>query len=284
MKKFVLSVIAILGSFYFAQSQYKLNDYKYVIVEKQFHFQNEENEYQLNRLVKFQFRKYGFNAIVEGEPLPEDLKSNYCLALNSEVKSKGTLRTKAVITLTDCDNNVVFTSAEGVTKEKSYDRAYELAIRKAFESFEGIGYTYIPNERVTSQGSSAAEAAQNEKAQAEIAELKAEIAELKEEKKEQAPEITPVEEVEVVESTEEVAEESEKTEEALFYKAIVVDNGFELVPSKEDMESMQIYTTGMKDVYFIKGTSGVIYQKDGTWGREYMKDGISVFEPMDIRF
>ena len=84
--------------------------------------------------------------------------------------------------------------------------------------------------------------------------------------------------------TEEVAEESEKTEEALFYKAIVVDNGFELVPSKEDMESMQIYTTGMKDVYFIKGTSGVIYQKDGTWGREYMKDGISVFEPMDIRF
>ena len=121
-----------MSSYLTVSAQYNLNDYKYVIVEKQFHFQNEENEYHLNRLVKFQFKKYGFNAIIEGEPLPDDLKSNYCLALNSEVKAKGTLRTKVMITLTDCDNNLVFATAEGVTKEKDYRRTYELGIRKAF--------------------------------------------------------------------------------------------------------------------------------------------------------
>ena len=275
MKKFILTIIVIMSSYLTVSAQYNLNDYKYVIVEKQFHFQNEENEYHLNRLVKFQFKKYGFNAIIEGEPLPDDLKSNYCLALNSEVKAKGTLRTKVVITLTDCDNNLVFATAEGVTKEKDYRRTYELGIRKAFESFEGIGYSYIPNERVTSQGGTSEE---------EVAELKAEIEELKKEKaeKEEMASNEQAQEKEEEIETEEV--KSKPVETKLYYNAVATDNGFELVPSKEDQKTIQIYSSGMKGVYFIQGESAVIYQKDGTWGREYVKEGVTVFEPLDIRF
>lgn len=275
MKKFILSIIVILSTLFTVNAQYNLNDYKYVIVEKQFHFQNEENEYHLNRLVKFQFKKYGFNAIIEGEPLPDDLKANYCLALNSEVKAKGSLRTKVVITLTDCDNNLVFASQEGITKEKDYKRTYELGIRKAFESFADIGYSYIPNERVTSQGGTSKE---------EVAELKAELAELKKEKAEKEVETAKEKAEEMVEEKVSEVKETKPVETKLFYKAVSVDNGFELVPSKDGHKALQIYTSGMKDVYFVKGESGVIYQKDGNWGREFVKDGVTVFEPLDIRF
>ena len=116
MKRYFCILLLGLLSFSSIQAQAKLSDYKYVIVEKQFHFQNEANEYDLNRLVKYLFEKHGFNPVLEGEPLPDDLISNYCLALSSEIKVKGTLRTKATVTLTDCQNNTIYVSPEGITR------------------------------------------------------------------------------------------------------------------------------------------------------------------------
>ena len=94
MKKAILALIIIIGSLTFSESQSSLNDYKYVIVQKQFDFLQSPNQYQLKDLTNFLFRKYGFNVINEGEELPSDLKSNYCLALNSYVNSRGFFNTK----------------------------------------------------------------------------------------------------------------------------------------------------------------------------------------------
>lgn len=151
MKNIYLTLfLCFLGFKAFAQIS--LNDYKYVIVEKQFHFQNEPNEYNLNEMVKYQFEKIGFKVLLQDDKLPEELVSNYCLALNSEIVAKGLLRTKATIFLRDCNGQIIFQSNEGVTKVKDFNRAYDLAIRDAFQSFSGIDYYYIPKvKEATSQ-------------------------------------------------------------------------------------------------------------------------------------
>lgn len=144
MKRIGLTIV-LLMSIFCGYAQHNLNDYKYVIVEKQFHFQNEENQYDLNEFVRFLFKKNGFNPILTSDIYPDDLKRDYCLALTSEIKAKGALRTKVYLTLRNCNNEIVFKS-EGVTKEKSFDKAYMKGIRNAFDAFEDIYYVYTPKE------------------------------------------------------------------------------------------------------------------------------------------
>jgi hypothetical protein len=144
MKKLVLSIVFVMSVF-LNYAQHDLNDYKYVIVEKQFHFQGEEGQYDLNEFVRFLFKKNGFKPILTSDIFPDDLKRNYCLALTSEIKAKGALRTKVTLILKNCNNEIVFQS-EGITKEKAFDMAYKKGIRMAFEAFEGLNYVYKPKE------------------------------------------------------------------------------------------------------------------------------------------
>lgn len=144
MKKIGLTIVLLLSVFW-GFSQNSLNDYKYVIVEKQFHFQNEEGQYNLNEFVRFLFKKNGFNPILTSDIYPDDLKRDYCLALTSEIKAKGALRTKVYLTLKNCNNEIVFES-EGITKEKSFDKAYMKGIRNAFDAFQDVNYVYTPKE------------------------------------------------------------------------------------------------------------------------------------------
>ncbi|MBN4057805.1 hypothetical protein JYT34_00005, partial [Olleya sp. AH-315-K02] len=179
MRKVIIALFLIVGCLTFSKAQTNLNDYKYVIVEKQFHFQNEPNEYNLNSLTRFLFKKYGFSSINESEPLPEDLKSDYCLALTSEVTAKGTFKTRVTIVLRDCDNNIVF-QTEGVTKEKYFDKVYNIGIRKAMEGFEEIDYSYIEKQKTVNQDKPPSTKAKAKDSNLIVEELNTEIDELKE--------------------------------------------------------------------------------------------------------
>jgi hypothetical protein len=87
-------------------SQSNLNDYKYVIVPTKYDFLKGADQYQLNSLTKFLFNKYGFTAIMEDEPFPEDLANNRCLAMDAKVeKESGLLKTKLKVSLKDCNNS-----------------------------------------------------------------------------------------------------------------------------------------------------------------------------------
>lgn len=156
-------------------AQHNLNDYKYVIVQKQFPFQNEPNQYNLNRLVQFELQKLGFKALIEGQGIPEDLKKDICLALTTDVTSKGALRTKAIVKFIDCNGDVVMQSGEGITKEKAFNRAYQLAIQKAFDTMSDIVYAYNGKSNIDETDSASEEEAQEkiERLQAEVDKLKA---------------------------------------------------------------------------------------------------------------
>jgi len=135
--------IAVLLSISNYSQKKSINDYKYIIVPASYSFFSKADEYQLNSLSKFLFNKYGFNAFMRGEDFPEELKQNGCMGLTADVKkNSGLFVTKLSIALTDCNGIVVFSSREGVSREKEYKQAYHQALRKAFKDVERLNYKY----------------------------------------------------------------------------------------------------------------------------------------------
>lgn len=127
-------------------AQKSVNSYKYILVPKQFEFQKSADQYQLNSLTKFLFERAGFTVLFTDESFPADLANNRCLALNASVNNaSGMLSTKLTIDLLDCYNAKVFSTKEGRSKEKDYKRAYQEAIRNAFEDIDELKYAYDGN-------------------------------------------------------------------------------------------------------------------------------------------
>ena len=146
IKNIILTTLFLFTMSAFSQ-QKNINNYKYVIVPSQFEWLKTADKYQINSLTKFLFKKYGFNAFLSDEELPQDLAENKCLALIVNVKNNSSmLMTKNSIVLKNCANKIVFTSIEGKSKNKDYKRAYHEAIRNAFSSFEKFNYSYVSNQ------------------------------------------------------------------------------------------------------------------------------------------
>lgn len=126
-----------------AQSE-ELNNYKYIIVDNQYEFQGEANEYRWNELVVFELQKLNFTAFRNSEILPADLNRGECNALQLKIEKTGTLRVNFILRLENCIGTTVFTTKEGVGKTKSNDKAYFEALRDAMTSLEEVNYEYAP--------------------------------------------------------------------------------------------------------------------------------------------
>ncbi len=223
-------------------SQTSLNDYKYVIVPNKFNFLTEADQYQLNSLTKFLFNKYGFNAVMENQTFPEDVAKNRCLALRSDVeKVKGFLKTKLVIVLKNCKNEIIFTSEVGETREKEYKRAYNLALRAAFESFESVNYIYNDSKTINDYTSTKVEVpikkeSLNNKVEKELIAISTQVGG--------------------------VEEKAAKQSTVLY--AQVIENGFQLVDSTPKVV-MILLTTPKQDTFIVKGKDAIVYKEDGFW-------------------
>ena len=144
-KSFSISLF-LMFSFSVLFAQKNINSYKYILVPKQFEFQRSADQYQLNSLTKFLFEKSGFIVLFADENFPADLAANSCLGLKALVNNdSGMFSTKMNVVLTDCYNQVVFSTKEGKSKEKDYKTAYHEAIRMAFSDIENLNYAYDGN-------------------------------------------------------------------------------------------------------------------------------------------
>ncbi|MBK5209267.1 MAG: hypothetical protein JJE44_07160 [Flavobacteriaceae bacterium] len=142
-KSFSISFLLIF-SFSILFAQKSINSYKYILVPNQFEFQKSPNQYQLNSLTKFLFERAGFTVFFMDDTLPDDLAHNSCLALKTSVNNASSfLSTKLRIDLSDCYNQVVFSTEEGKSKEKDYKMAYHEALRNAFVDLENLKYAYM---------------------------------------------------------------------------------------------------------------------------------------------
>jgi hypothetical protein len=266
-------------------SQSNLNAYKYIIVPTRFDFLKEPDQYRLNGLTKFLFEKNGFQVLMEGTNYPEDLIRNRCLGLKSDlIKDSGMFKTKLTVELKDCNDQVVFTTEVGESREKEYDKAYTEALRNAFKSFDGIRYKYEskPNDNIAEEKT---DVNVNTVASKEIQQLKEEIKSLKTEKQAEAASAEIIEVVvDDLPVTEELPEEvtiDENTSGILYAQAI--ENGFQLVDSSPKVR-YKIKKTGLDNVFLVENKSAILYKKGEDWVLEYDFNGTLKQEVLNIKF
>ena len=235
MLRFFLLFGVILVSSLNIYGQKSVNDYKYVVVPKKYDFLRNEDAYQLNSLTKFLFNKYGFNAYVQGEDVPEDLALNGCKALRADVKKgSGLFLTRLAVELSDCNGNVIFTSSEGNSKEKDYKKAYHESLREAFQDVQALRYSY--NEK-------------SENKKSPIATAKESPVE-KEKQKKEVQEIQEKKEVSKAFTGEKIVSYQLNESNFIFESR---EYGFELFQKKEQKVSLgKIYKSSKDNVYIVK--------------------------------
>jgi hypothetical protein len=296
-KYITILILCVINISVYAQSN--LNNYKYIIVPNKYDFLKEKDQYRLNSLTQFLFNKYGFQALMEGEKYPDDLLKNRCLALKSDLtKDSGMFKTKLAIELKDCNDQVVYTSEMGESREKEYDKAYTEAVRRSFESIEALNYKYVPSKTITAVASQ--EVVANNEVAKEIQQLKQEIESLKKEKEvvvekaepkeamvvdaqeKQIPvAVVPTKEIPVKVVKAEASTVKVVTSGVLYAQAI--ENGFQLVDSTPKVV-YRIKKTGMADVYLVESKNATLYKKGDNWILEYYENDVLKQESLNIKF
>ncbi|MFG6685613.1 hypothetical protein ACGK9U_03460 [Mariniflexile sp. HNIBRBA6329] len=288
LKYIAILITCLLSTSIFSQAN--LNNYKYVIVPTKYDFLKEADQYQLNSLTEFLFEKYGFEALMEGANYPDDLVKNRCLALKSNlVKDSGMFKTKLTVELKNCNDEVVYTSEMGESREKEFQRAYTEAARNAFKSIEALNYKYEPSANASVAVSQEVET--KSEVSKEIETLRQEIENLKKEKEVVVEKVSPkVEAVaqtpklkvaakEVIDTTALTAKESPS---GILY-AQAIENGFQLVDSTPKVV-YRIKKTSIPDMYLVEGKNATIYKKDSNWVLEYYDNDVLKQEVLNIKF
>lgn len=315
MKNTIAVVFLLIGTIGMAQEQ--LNDYKYIIVPKQFAEFKRENQYQTSTLIKYLFAEKGFEVVYDDE-LPQDLKNNGCLGLRAKLVDGSSLfTTKAAVKLENCSGKEVFATKEGKSKEKDYKDSYGEALRDAFTSFDTMNYKY--NGKAENSGSVTVNMANDVKKIAEEKRkddssvnrpdvlVEQEATRENQRYVDRRPLPSDLQKAEPKDDT--IAKENPQTQQT--YKdgdaaasnmnkgsasdvsniangtlyAQELPNGYQLVDSTPKIR-MKIHKTSMPDFYLAEagGTSGVVFQKNGTWFFEYYSGDRLMTEELDIKF
>ncbi|REE08631.1 PD-(D/E)XK nuclease superfamily protein [Winogradskyella pacifica] len=252
-------IISCLG-----YAQKNMNDYKYIIIPKAYEFSKSDDQYQLNSLTKFLFNKYGYDAYFV-EELPEDLKSDRCLGLIAEVSNdEGSLfKTKLEIILKDCYDVVIMKSQIGESRVKDYKKAYNEALREAFETFQNFNYEYASKESV--------EAKPKEEKQSLT------YVEVKETSKIEETKVKPKDV-----TTKTAAISSNEVKQELYY-AQAITNGFQLVNS-EPKVVMILLNSSAKDVFIVKDKNAIVFNKEGQWMYSENNGASTIEKILNIKF
>lgn len=134
MKKKFLLFSLLFSVCLFSQN---VADYKYIVLPLKFSFLKEVNKYNLNALTRSVLEKQGYEVYYETDILPQELAENRCNALYGDMlENNNMFVTKIQLQLKDCQNQVVYVSTEGVSREKELSKAYVQAFRQVGKSLE----------------------------------------------------------------------------------------------------------------------------------------------------
>ncbi|MBQ4914095.1 hypothetical protein J8L85_06590 [Maribacter sp. MMG018] len=283
MKTLIVSFFVLLNVMGFGQAN--LNDYKYIIVPKQFEAFKKQNEHQTSTLVKFLFTEKGFNVVYD-DALPDDLKFNRCLGLMASLIDDSTMfTTKTSISLTDCNGEEVFKTQQGKSKVKEFRGAYSEAIRMAMKSFNGVNYVYNnkggEKETVTLNFKNDVKKLEEKNVEADVAASKP---------KNTNPMVVQqaTTEDQLYKNREPVSSEIQlnkvgEATEILYAQKLA--NGYQLVDSTPKVR-MKLMKSSTDNVYMAQGDgkSGMVYQKDGQWIFEYYEGDKLTQKELNIKF
>jgi hypothetical protein len=241
MKKSILFLILFISVIAVSQS---LNIYKYALIESKFKFQKSANQYNLNTLTKLYFQKIGMQSFLDLDVLPTEVANENCNKIYvSAEENSNMFSTKIKIIIKDCQNKILFISDEGMSREKSYETAYNQAFRMALTSVERLKYKY-------------------------------------EEEKQEVEENKPLIENNLNIKIENPTIVKKDIGKPRFLKTKPVNGGFLLFVENEIL--FEIYTTSKKDVYLAfdktKKRNGILVKEENRWLFEYFENQKLVVE------
>lgn len=258
MKTKTYIILLVLSATMSSWAQLSINDYKYISVPDKFDFLKLKDEYQLNSLTVFLLEKQGFTVLDKSGNYPMDLAQNSCMKLDANVvKIKGFLFSKLQLVLTNCKNTVVFSSEVGKSKLKEYKKAYHEALRDAFASSE-FNYAY--------------NGANNMDVVPEPPKTNA------------SPTPTTVMELAVEK------EEPTKVVESVLADQVAsglliqqTNSGYDFIDVVSKTIKFSSHATLFDNVYIIDGQEGIIYKRGQNWVREYIENGNTTIEALNIQ-
>lgn len=278
MKIHNLIIIAFLAISSSLMSQVSLNNYKYVTIPKKFDFLKSEDQYQLNSLTDFLFMKEGFKTLFNTDSKPQELLNDQCLGLRSEVQNNSSLfTTKLIIVLSNCNNEIVFTSKEGKSKEKEYKKAYHEALRDAFQSISELNYAYDPYVKIQDQIKKEEAKVQEPELVEEII-VKTEKVQITEDFTEKIPAMG-AELIQVDNSDVKVTEDA--TEDLLYAQSNEL--GYQLVDSTPKVVYV-LLRSSREDVFILKNRDGILLKSNDKWFIEYYEEDRLIKKEVIIKF
>ena len=254
-------------TFLLSFSQNSINNYKYVAVPENYSFLKSKDQYQLNSLTAFLFEKYNFTVLNSLGNYPTDLANNKCLLLNSDIiRIKGVFKTKLQLTLTDCRDNIVFSSEIGQSKLKDFKKAYQEALRNAFVSVAGLNYDYSgsltspkpPLPPVFDKGIN------------ENIPIKSSAPLSEDLQTEAPPKLATASLVTDIINKEAIV--------GLIVKSTI--SGYDFIDNITQKVMYSIQATMFENVYIIEAQPGIIYKRGNSWFREYYQQNKTIIETL----
>jgi len=270
--KIQFKIITVIAIFLFSikglVAQDQLNDYKYVIVPEQFACQKRANSYQLNGLTKFLLEKRNFKAILTADEFPGDLAANNCLALFADViENNNMFKTKLKVVFKDCKNQVIFTTQEGVSKDKDFKVSYNKALRNAIKTLGNYQYNYT-----------------KKKSEPEVvSEVKPKQEMVKPERDRLPIEAKPA--PKTIDKNIEVKSQPKLSKLDVLKAELITGTVFSyLLKNSKDETVYTILFSGKEDLYMVKGQDAMIYKMNNNWViAEYSGNDLKV-STLDIKF
>lgn len=123
MKKIVVIFIFLFSFVSFSQK-------KIILISSKYDFQKEKNSYNINNILKAILISNNYEVYFEDEILPLEIAQNRCQALIGVLVDKSNMfLTKMKFQIKDCQNNLLFETAEVKSKEKDIQMGYIDAIK-----------------------------------------------------------------------------------------------------------------------------------------------------------
>lgn len=305
---------------FMANAQFNLSDYKYVVVPKRFSDFKKENQHRTSTIVKYLFSQKGFETVYD-DSLPNELNTNKCLGLFvGLINDSSMFTTKTKLILKDCNGKEVLISQQGKSKNKEFESAFNEAITQAFESFDGLRYSYQPSLEERTEEPITVSFKNDVKTVEEKAELRlpkdtmivqdatlgdqyykdrspvaSNYKKAKDSEKKMVVQKATKEE-QSFESNTPIASDYQKgatdikaSAKSKLIKGVLYaqeqPNGYQLVDSTPKIQ-LKIYKSSMPNVYLAKADNkdGVVYTSDGKWFFEYYQSGIVMVEELNIKF
>lgn len=138
MKKYCFILIIL----FFTANVSSQENYKKAIIPAKFEFQKSENQYRINTILKAYFIEKGFEAFLSNETLTEEFSNENCNKIFIDLENNSNLMvTKLVLKIKDCKNNILFTSIEGKSREKSLSLSYNEALIEILKSIKSLNFS-----------------------------------------------------------------------------------------------------------------------------------------------